>query len=250
MYGRFFLDPSLAKSPPRPSIHHRYGGLFYVGSAERRRHAGERYNDGDYTYLQLAGVLRVRDRGQPARIRSDGYSSWVGRLSVCLKSHFTYGASVRHKNAVTYSAGNEGQKFVGINCVQELCRETSEKANFRLTRGQLSPLDTQRSARGCPKIVNNIQPCPKRCILMPLARVGARTDSTTRYVQLQREAWPISAHAHWHSTQDVPYFAPRVLHFSAFYLQKFLGQKPVNNGGLSIAGLHVAYEASDIIPMA
>ena len=63
-------------------------------------------------------------------------------------------------------------------------RNTSEKANmviFRLTRGQLSPLDTQRSARGCPMIVNNIQPCPKRCLLMLLTRVGARTECTTRY---------------------------------------------------------------------
>ena len=33
-------------------------------------------------------------------------------------------------------------------------------------------------------------------------------------LQLQREAWPISAHAHWHSTHD---YAPRVLHFSAFH---------------------------------
>ena len=49
---------------------------------------------------------------------------------------------------------------------------------------------------------------------MPLARVtvGARIDSTTR-LQLQSKAWPISAQAHWRSTQDAV-FAPRVLHFS------------------------------------
>ena len=37
-------------------------------------------------------------------------------LSVCLsvKSHLTYGASVRPENAVTYSAGNEGQKVCGV----------------------------------------------------------------------------------------------------------------------------------------
>ena len=36
-------------------------------------------------------------------------------LSVCLsvKSHLTYGASVRPENDVTYSAGNEGQKICG-----------------------------------------------------------------------------------------------------------------------------------------
>ena len=37
-------------------------------------------------------------------------------LSVCLsvKSHLTSGASVRPENAVTYSAGNEGQKICGV----------------------------------------------------------------------------------------------------------------------------------------
>ena len=36
-------------------------------------------------------------------------------VSVCLsvKSHLTYGACVRPENAVTYSAGNEGQKICG-----------------------------------------------------------------------------------------------------------------------------------------
>ena len=47
-------------------------------------------------------------------MRSEGYCSWVC-LSVCLsvKSHLTYGASVRFENAVTYSAGKEGQKTCG-----------------------------------------------------------------------------------------------------------------------------------------
>ena len=46
-------------------------------------------------------------------MRSEGYSSWVC-LCVCLsvsQSHLTYGASVRPENAVTYSAGNEGQNI-------------------------------------------------------------------------------------------------------------------------------------------
>ena len=36
-------------------------------------------------------------------------------VCVCLSvwAHLTYGASVRPKNAVTYSAGNEGQKICG-----------------------------------------------------------------------------------------------------------------------------------------
>ena len=37
-------------------------------------------------------------------------------MCVCLsvKSHLTSGASVRPENAVTYSAGNEGQKICGV----------------------------------------------------------------------------------------------------------------------------------------
>ena len=80
------------------------------------------------------------------------------------------------------------EKFVGI-CLKRLRsrvmpRNRSEKANMLIIptyRCQLSLLDTQRRARGYPTIVNNIQPCLKLCLLMPLARVGARTDSTTSY---------------------------------------------------------------------
>ena len=37
-------------------------------------------------------------------------------LSVCVsvKSHLTYGASVRPENGVTYSAGNEDQNICGV----------------------------------------------------------------------------------------------------------------------------------------
>ena len=102
-----------------------------------------------------------------------------------VKSHLTYRASVRPENSVTYSADNEGEKI----CLKQLNsrvipRNMSEKANmliFRLTRRQLSPLDAQRSVRGYQTTVNNIQPCPKRCLLMLLACVGARTDITTLY---------------------------------------------------------------------
>ena len=38
----------------------------------------------------------------------------VGSVCVSVKSHLTYGASVRPENAVTYSAGNEGQKICGV----------------------------------------------------------------------------------------------------------------------------------------
>ena len=45
-------------------------------------------------------------------MRSEGYSCWVF-FCVSVKSHLTYRASVRPENAVTYSAGNEGQKYCG-----------------------------------------------------------------------------------------------------------------------------------------
>ena len=114
----------------------------------------------------------------------------LGCLCVCLsvKSHLTYGASVRPENAVTYSAGNEGQKICGdlpeTSAFKSYAAKHEQKANMLIIptyRCQLSPLDTQRRARGYPTIVNNIQPCPKLCLLMPLARVGARTDSSTSY---------------------------------------------------------------------
>ena len=36
-------------------------------------------------------------------------------MCLSVKQHLTYGASVRPENAVTYSAGNEGQNFVGFS---------------------------------------------------------------------------------------------------------------------------------------
>ena len=40
-------------------------------------------------------------------------------------------------------------------------------------------LTHSEASEGYPAIVKNIQPCSKLCLLMPLARVGARTDSTS-----------------------------------------------------------------------
>ena len=46
-------------------------------------------------------------------------------LSVCLsvKSRLTYGASVLPENAVTYSAGNEGQNIVEVSLKPMRCRD-------------------------------------------------------------------------------------------------------------------------------
>ena len=43
-------------------------------------------------------------------MRSEGYNSWV---CVSVKSHLTYGASIRPGNAVTYSIGKNGKIFSG-----------------------------------------------------------------------------------------------------------------------------------------
>ena len=47
-------------------------------------------------------------------MRSEGYGSVCVSVCVSVKSHLTYGASVRPENAVTYSAGNKGQKSCGV----------------------------------------------------------------------------------------------------------------------------------------
>ena len=68
-------------------------------------------------------------------MRSEGYCSRSAYVCVCLlKSHLTYEVYVCLENAVTYSAGKEGQKIVGI-CLKRLRsrvmpRNMSEKANM------------------------------------------------------------------------------------------------------------------------
>ena len=107
----------------------------------------------------------------------------VGSVWVSVKSHLTYRAFVRPENVVTHSVGSEGQKFMGI-CLKWLAtkhKQKSQYANYSNLPGRLPPLDTEWSARGYPMIVNNIQPYPERCLLMPLALVGVRTDSTMHY---------------------------------------------------------------------
>ena len=117
------------------------------------------------------------------------------------------------------------KKFVGI-CLKLLHsgvmpRNMSEKANMqisRLTRGQLSPLDIQRSARGYPTIVNNIQHCPKRCLPMPLPRVGARTDSIMRFsYNARRGQLPRTRIGIVRSTRARHAVCAEGLHFSAFH---------------------------------
>ena len=64
-------------------------------------------------------------------------------------------------------------------------RNTSEKANmliYRLTRGQLSPHDAGQGAGGCRAVTKSLQPCPKRYLLMQLARVTPRLTGSLQRV--------------------------------------------------------------------
>ena len=147
-------------------------------------------------------------------------------LSVCLLTHLTYGASVRPEKAVMYSAGKEGLKIYGdlpeTTAFKSYATKQERKSQlcqlFRLTRIQLSPLDTQQSAREYPTIVNNIQLYPKRCLLMPLARVGARTESTTRYsYNARRGQLPRTRIGIVRRTRARHVVCAEGLHFSAFH---------------------------------
>ena len=121
-------------------------------------------------------------------MRSEGYCSLSVCLFVCLLSHISPMKRLFVLKTLSRTQrATKVKKFVGI-CLKRLRskvipRNISEKANMLIIptpRRQLSPLDTQRSTRRYPTIVNNIQPCPKRCLLMPLARVAA--TATTRGV--------------------------------------------------------------------
>ena len=107
--------------------------------------------------------------------------------------------------------GNEGQKICGDLPETTAFKSYAAKQERRSQYANYSDLPAVRFLRlthseaseGYPTIVNNIQPCPKLCQPMPLAYVGARTDSTS--YTATREAWQISAHAHWRSRQDMLY---------------------------------------------
>ena len=101
-------------------------------------------------------------------------------VSVCLsvKSHLTYGASIRPENAVTYSAGNEGQNICSVFSENAPLLRSSRVAvvfhTFRwpfffiakVVRMRIGihsyACRTAGEYPACPTIVNNIQPCPKR----------------------------------------------------------------------------------------
>ena len=145
-------------------------------------------------------------------------------LCVCLLSHIspTERLFVLKTLSRTQRA-TKVKKFVGIFLKRlrsrVIPRNMSEKANMLIIptyRCQLSPLDTQRRARGYSTIANNIQPCPKLCILMQLARVGARTDSTTSY-NARRGQLPRTRIGIVRKTRARQAVCAEGLHFSAFH---------------------------------
>ena len=107
--------------------------------------------------------------------------------------------------------GNEGQKICGDLPETTAFKNYAAKQERRSQYANYSDLPAvsflrlthSEASEGYPTIVNNIQPCPKLCLPMPLAYVGARTDSTS--YTATRKAWPISAHAYWRSRQDMLY---------------------------------------------
>ena len=160
--------------------------------------------------------------------------SWVCLcvcVCVCLLSHIS--PMERLFVLKTLSCTQRATKvkiFVGI-CLKRLRsrvmpRNRSEKANMVIIptyRRQLSALDTQRRVRGYPTIVNNIQPCPKLCLWMPLARVGARTDSTTSYsYNARRGQLPRTRIGIVRRTRARHAVCAEGLHFSTFHYRKVI----------------------------
>ena len=67
-------------------------------------------------FFQYHNLLYPRVGGRRVINPRRACAARVTSVCVCVsvKSHLTYGASVRPENAVTYSAGNEGQNICGV----------------------------------------------------------------------------------------------------------------------------------------
>ena len=105
-----------------------------------------------------------------------------------------------------------------------------------------------QNRRGILNLPNDRQ---QHSALKPLALV-ARTDSTT--LQLQREAWPISAHAHWHSSQDstrrgfctLVLFISSVLNFVLFVLLRLRTNIFHTNNLYALGVVHVCAQETNM----
>ena len=121
-------------------------------------------------------------------MRSEGYSTWVC-VSVCLsaKTYLTSRISNQAINEHAYLRQNV-KKLVGV-CLKRLRLRVMPRTQAKKPIANLPTYPAvsflhsthaETSEVSYPGIVNDIMPCPKRCLLMLLAHVGARTDSTTR----------------------------------------------------------------------
>ena len=122
-------------------------------------------------------------------------------VSVCLsvKSHLTYGVSVRPENAVMYSAGNKGKKICGVFSEDApLLRSSGVAVVFHTFRWPFFFIAKAVRMRigihsyalaepqGNTQLAQRLSTASALPKTMPLALVGARTDSTTCYTATTR----------------------------------------------------------------
>ena len=118
------------------------------------------------------------------------------------------------------------QRAYSVACErQKICRDFPEKTAFKSYAAKheftgLPAVSFFRSTHSeAPEVTQRVSTTfsPKRCLLILLARVEARTNSTTPATYSARRG-QFSAHAHWLSTQDdMQLVCAEGLHFSAFH---------------------------------
>ena len=140
-------------------------------------------------------------------------------LCVCLsvKSHLTSRMSNRAINERAYSVACERQKICGD--LPETTAFKSYAAKHEFTG--LPAVSLFRSTHSeAPEVTQRVSTTFSLAQKL-LARVGVRTDSTTRTHSHDARRGQFSAHAHWHSTQDMQLvqYAPRVCTSVLFIVQ-------------------------------
>ena len=130
-------------------------------------------------------------------MRSEGYSSWVC-VCVCVsvKSHLTSRMSNRAINERAYSVACERQKICGDFPEKTAFKSYAAKHEFTGLPAVSFFRSTHSEAPGVTQRVSKTF-SPKRCLLILLARVEARTNSTTRIYNYGARRGQFSAHAHW-----------------------------------------------------
>ena len=155
-------------------------------------------------------------------MRSERYCSWVC-VSVCVsvKSHLTSEMSNRAIKEHTYLVAYERQKICGdfpettaFKSYAAKYERKSQYANY--SDLPMSAFSAWHTAEG-QRVPNDCQQHSALPKTMPTDAASPCWSENWQHhdeLQLQREAWPTSAHAHWHSTQDSleqdMQYAPRV----------------------------------------